>query len=171
MRYADTASCRASGAEADDMPNDEAPGALINVNSAPRLPSSACPQPRSVDRSRHFAGFLHGVLLALNQFPRCSRAFQDRALEAPGTANPPTSRTRRATAQSHLDGGGDTEQDRRIKTPLPPSKREKSGNDLEQAERRVQALEAQQQRPRPSIGNKGQPPEQIECPAWSGPAP
>lgn len=92
---------------------------------------------------------LHGILLALNfRFPEASRAFQDRALEIilvnSKSAQKPVNA--QALAQAHLDGGGDTDQNRRIKTPLPPSNREKSGTDLEQAEKRVQALEAQQQR-------------------------
>ncbi len=92
---------------------------------------------------------LHAVLLALNfSFPETSRAFQDRALEIilvnSKSARRPSNA--QALAQTNLDGGGDTDQDRRVKTPLPPSPRQKPGNELEQAERRVQALEAQQQR-------------------------
>lgn len=50
-----------------------------------------------------------------------------------------------AKAQTSLDGGGNTEEDRRAKTPLPPSQRTKEGNDLVEAQRRVAELEAQQQ--------------------------
>ena len=46
-------------------------------------------------------------------------------------------------AQANLDGGGDSNPDRMAKTPLPPSKRQQSGGDLEQAQKKVQALEAQ----------------------------
>lgn len=92
---------------------------------------------------------LHALLLALNfKFPDASRAFQDKALEIilvnSKSAQKPTKA--QALAQNRLDGGGDTDQDRRMRTPLPASHREKSGNDLEQAEKRVRALEAQQQR-------------------------
>ena len=92
---------------------------------------------------------LHAVLLVLNfKFPDASRAFQDKALEIilvnSKSAHKPTKA--QALAQANLDGGGDTDHDRRIRTPLPPSPRQKSGNELEQAEKRVQALEAQQQR-------------------------
>ncbi len=50
-----------------------------------------------------------------------------------------------AKAQTNLDGGGNTEEDRRAKTPLPPSDRTREGNDLTEAQRRVAELEAQQQ--------------------------
>ena len=92
---------------------------------------------------------LHALALALNfKFPDASRAFQDKALEIilvnSRSVHKPTKA--QALAQTNLDGGGDTDQDKRIKTPLPPSTQQKSGNELEQAERRIQALEAQQQR-------------------------
>ncbi len=50
-----------------------------------------------------------------------------------------------AKAQTNLDGGGNTAEDRRAKTPLPPSLQTKEGNDLIEAQRRVAELEAQQQ--------------------------
>jgi protein TonB len=50
-----------------------------------------------------------------------------------------------AKAQTNLDGGGNTEEDRRAKTPLPPSDRTREGNDLSEAQRRVAELEVQQQ--------------------------
>jgi protein TonB len=50
-----------------------------------------------------------------------------------------------AKAQTNLDGGGNTEEDRRAKTPLPPSPNTREGTDLIEAQRRVAELEAQQQ--------------------------
>jgi len=50
-----------------------------------------------------------------------------------------------AKAQTNLDGGGNTEEDRRAKTPLPPSARTKEGDQLIEAQRRVAELEAQTQ--------------------------
>ena len=47
-------------------------------------------------------------------------------------------------AQSNLDGGGDTDLDRRAKSPLPVLQATESGSDLNQATRRVQELEARQ---------------------------
>lgn len=93
--------------------------------------------------------FFHAVLLSLHfKFPDASRAFQDKALEIilvnSKSARKPTNA--QALAQANLDGGGNTEQNRRARTPLPPSARQQSGSELEQAQKRVQALEAQQQR-------------------------
>lgn len=47
-------------------------------------------------------------------------------------------------AQSNLDGGGNTDEDRRAKTPLPATKKVEQGDDVRRAQKRVQALEAKQ---------------------------
>ena len=47
-------------------------------------------------------------------------------------------------AQANLDGGGNTDENRRAKTPLPLLKEAESGADAKRAARRVQELEAQQ---------------------------
>jgi protein TonB len=49
-------------------------------------------------------------------------------------------------AQANLDRGGNVDQDRRAKSPLPVTDPRKPGRDLAEAQRRVQQLEAQQQR-------------------------
>ena len=49
-------------------------------------------------------------------------------------------------AQANLDRGGNVDQRRRAKTPLPVTEPRKPGKDLTDAQRRVQRLEAQQQR-------------------------
>ena len=49
-------------------------------------------------------------------------------------------------AQSNLDRGGNVDQNRRAKTPLPVTEPRKPGKDLAEARRRVQQLEARQQR-------------------------
>lgn len=92
---------------------------------------------------------LHGALLSLHfKFPDASRAFQEKALDIilvnARSARKPTEA--QALAQANLDGGGTTDQNRRAKTPLPPSSRQQAGNDLEQAQKRVQALEARQRK-------------------------
>ncbi len=51
-----------------------------------------------------------------------------------------------ARAQANLDGGGNTDENRRAKTPLPPSRQEQPGDSLMEAQRRVQELEIQQQK-------------------------
>jgi len=47
-------------------------------------------------------------------------------------------------AQANLDGGGNTDENRRAKTPLPVLKETESGADLRRAAQRVQELQAQQ---------------------------
>ncbi|MCF8179416.1 MAG: TonB family protein [Sulfuritalea sp.] len=49
-----------------------------------------------------------------------------------------------AKAQTNLDGGGNTAEDRRAKTPLPASRKTREGRDLLEAKRRVAELEARQ---------------------------
>lgn len=51
-----------------------------------------------------------------------------------------------ALAQANLDGGGNTDQNRRAKTPLAASRRDKAGDQLVETQRRVQEMEAQQQK-------------------------
>ena len=92
---------------------------------------------------------LHALLLSLHfSFPEASRTFQDKALDIilvnSRSAHRPSDA--QALAQANLDGGGNSDDKRRAKTPLPPSARQQNGAELEQAQRRVQDLEAQQQR-------------------------
>ncbi len=91
---------------------------------------------------------LHGLLLTLNfKFPDASRTMKDKALEIilvnSKSARKPSEA--QALAQNRLDGGGNVDENRRAKTPLPPSERQQAGADLEQKQRRVQELEARQQ--------------------------
>ncbi len=51
-----------------------------------------------------------------------------------------------ARAQANLDGGGNTDEDRRARTPLPAAQQTQPGDSLIEAQRRVQELEAQQQK-------------------------
>ena len=92
---------------------------------------------------------LHGILLTLNfQFPDASRMMKDKALEI-SLVNSKSARKpsdAQALAQNRLDGGGNVDENRRAKTPLPPSAQQQAGAELEQRQRRVQELEAQQQK-------------------------
>ena len=47
-------------------------------------------------------------------------------------------------AQANLEGGGNVDEDRRAKTPLPVSRHTEQGDDVQRAQRRVQELEAKQ---------------------------
>jgi protein TonB len=91
---------------------------------------------------------LHGVLLAVRFTPPdfVDRA-RERALEVILVNSKSKSKPDKAQAkaQTNLDGGGNTEEDRRAKTPLPPSPNTREGDQLVDAQRRVAELEAQAQ--------------------------
>ena len=65
-------------------------------------------------------------------------------------------------AQANLDRGGNVDQDRRAKTPLPVTKPRKPGKDLAEAQRRVQQLEAQQ---RELMARTRESPQRVPAPA------
>jgi periplasmic protein TonB len=90
---------------------------------------------------------LHGVLLSVRfAFPdRLRWDGSQQALDVILVNAKSAERPARAVAlaQVNLDGGGDVDQDRRAKTPLPVLKPPKPGRDLARAERRVRELEAE----------------------------
>ena len=51
-----------------------------------------------------------------------------------------------ALAQANLDGGGNTDENRRLSTPLPPTEQQVDGTDIQQMRRRVQELETAQRK-------------------------
>ena len=90
----------------------------------------------------------HAFLLTLHfQFPEVSKSMREKALDIilvnTKSATKPTEA--QALAQANLDGGGNTDENRRIKTPLPPTSHRVSGDDIQQMQRRVQELETRQQ--------------------------
>lgn len=91
----------------------------------------------------------HGLLLFLNfKFPEASQAFREKAMDiilvnAKSSRKPPDAQ---ALAQAHLDGGGNTDENRRAKTPLPSTTQKNDGDAIQQMQRRVQELETAQQR-------------------------
>lgn len=90
---------------------------------------------------------VHALVLAIHfTSPDLSRAFKDQAMEIVlvNSRSSHKPRDAQALAQTNLDGGGNTAENRRASTPLPPSPRQQEGTELEQAKQRVQALEAQQ---------------------------
>jgi len=91
---------------------------------------------------------VHTGLLSLHfQFPDASRLLRDKVLDIvlvnARSAHKPVDP--QVLAQANLDGGGDTDQDRRAKTPLPASDREVRGDDVETLKQRAQELEVLQQ--------------------------
>ena len=92
---------------------------------------------------------VHALLLMLHfSFPNASKAMREKALDIilvnARSAKPPVDP--QALAQANLDGGGNTDENRRIKTPLPPTQQETAGNEIEQMQRRVRELEVQQKK-------------------------
>jgi protein TonB len=90
---------------------------------------------------------VHAIVLSIHfKLPEALRAITASQLEVV-LVNSKT-RTKPADAdvlaQSNLDGGGDTDLDRRAKSPLPVLEAPERGADLKQASRRVQEMEARQ---------------------------
>jgi protein TonB len=75
------------------------------------------------------------------------KQIRDRGLEVilvnSKSAQKPDIKEVQALAQTNLEGGGNTRDNRRVKTPLPPNRQTQTGDQLEQMQRRVEALEAQ----------------------------
>lgn len=91
---------------------------------------------------------LHAVLLSIHfKLPEAIGKASERALDVilvnSKSARKPSES--QAKAQANLDGGGNTDLERRASTPLPPSKQTREGSDLIDAQRRVSELEAVQQ--------------------------
>lgn len=92
---------------------------------------------------------IHALLLALNfAFPETSQKVREKALDivlvnAKSARRPHDAQ---ALAQANLDGGGNTDEKRQAKTPLPATPHQNAGEDVQQMQRRVQELEAAQQR-------------------------
>jgi len=104
-------------------------------------------------QSRNFAWALgisllfHGLLLSIHftfpdALPRATERALDVILVNSRSATRPTDV--QAKAQANLDGGGNTDENRRAATPLPVSKQTREGDSLVEAKRRVAQLEAQQ---------------------------
>lgn len=92
---------------------------------------------------------VHGLLLSLHfAFPEASKVAREKALDIilvnARSARAPSDA--QALAQANLDGGGNTDENRRAKTPLPATAQQATGSDLQQMRRRVQELEAAQQK-------------------------
>jgi protein TonB len=93
---------------------------------------------------------LHGILLSIHfKFPDELRW---RSANAPLEVVLVNAKTKERAAnadvlaQANLDRGGNVDEDRRAKTPLPVMEPSQPGRDLAEAQRRVQQLEVQQER-------------------------
>lgn len=120
------------------------PKATPKVNLLMRLP----PEQRNLTIAFLVSLLLHGLALSIHfKLPSIAARSAEKALDVilvnSKSAQRPTEA--QAKAQAHLDGGGNTDENRRAKTPLPPNASLKPGRDfLLEAKRRVAELEAQQ---------------------------
>lgn len=91
--------------------------------------------------------FLHAIVLSIHfKLPEALNRATERALDvilvnSKHAAKPTKAQ---AKAQSNLDGGGNTADNRRARTPLPPTPQKQTGNDVVSAQQRVAQLESQQ---------------------------
>ena len=92
---------------------------------------------------------IHGVLLALKFHLFDPRTFADRGPPLEVTLVNAKSSTKPTTAdilaQANLDGGGNTDADRRAKTPLPALQKESPQNDIAVTTRKAEVLERRAQ--------------------------
>lgn len=91
----------------------------------------------------------HALMLTLHfSFPDASKSMREKALDIvlvnAKSAKKPTDA--QALAQANLDGGGNTDENRRIKTPLPTTNQQASGSEIERMQRRIRELDAAQQK-------------------------
>jgi protein TonB len=91
--------------------------------------------------------FIHAVVLSIHfklpeKLDRATAQALDVILVNSRHTSKPTNA--QAKAQANLDGGGNTEDPRRAKTPLPPTRETQPGTELIAAQQRVVQLEAQQ---------------------------
>jgi len=92
---------------------------------------------------------LHGIALSIHfKLPEKAARSAEKALDVilvnSRSAQRPTDV--QAKAQVNLDGGGNTDENRRVATPLPPNVSRDPGRDLAETQRRIVELEAAQQR-------------------------
>ncbi len=91
--------------------------------------------------------FLHAVLLSIHfKLPEKLNKATEQALDVilVNSKSAKKPHKAQAKAQTNLDGGGNTDEDRRAKTPLPVAPQVREGTDLKEAQKRVAELEAQQ---------------------------
>lgn len=127
------------------------------MNGGAREPYDHLPVARSLWWAVGVSLLLHGVLLSLHfGFPDAARTLRDRSLDIILVNSRSATRPvdAQVQAQTNLDGGGNTDQKHRAKTPLPPAPRQQEGDDLDQAQKRVQELEARQQRLTSAVPSK-----------------
>lgn len=92
---------------------------------------------------------MHALLLTLHfSFPDTSKAMRDKALDIilVNARSEKKPNEAQALAQANLDGGGNTDENRRVKTPLPPKPQQTAGTEIETMQRRVREIEVAQKK-------------------------
>ncbi|MBU1237070.1 MAG: TonB family protein [Gammaproteobacteria bacterium] len=112
------------------------------------FPVDETPQNRRLSLALGVSLLLHAVVLSIHfKLPQAINKATEHALDVilvnSKSANRPENA--QAKAQANLDGGGNTDEDRRAKTPFPVDPTEREGSDLVETKKRVAVLEAQQQ--------------------------
>jgi protein TonB len=105
-------------------------------------------QSRNLSLALGLSLVLHAVVLSIHfKLPQAINKATEHALDVilvnSKSANRPDKV--QAKAQANLDGGGNTDEDRRAKTPLPVAPTVQEGSDIVEAKKRVTELEVQQQ--------------------------
>ncbi len=114
----------------------------------PQLAMPGFPASRRLELAIAISLMLHVLLLSLHfQFPDAANAMREKAMDIVlvNSKSAKKPREAQALAQANLDGGGNTDENRRAKTPLPPTMYQTTGADIEHMQRRVRDLEARQQ--------------------------
>lgn len=97
-----------------------------------------------------FSAAFHAALIwgVSFSYPDAAKAMREKALDIilvnARTTQKPTHA--QALAQANLDGGGNTDENRRPKTPLPPTQQQTPGTEIERMQRRMHELEVAQQK-------------------------
>jgi len=108
------------------------------------FPVDADSQNRNLSLALGVSLVLHAIVLSIHfRLPQAINKATEHALDVILVNSRSASRPDKA--QANLDGGGNTDEERRAKTPLPVAPTVKEGSDIVEARKRVSELEAQQQ--------------------------
>jgi protein TonB len=132
-----------SGSTLGAARGDSYPMALALPSPLSRLD----PESRALAMALSISILLHAMVLSIHfKLPDTLRRLAPSTLEVVLVNSKSRTRPTRPEvyAQANLDGGGDTDLDRRAKSPLPVLQPVDPGRDLKEASRRVQELEARQ---------------------------
>jgi periplasmic protein TonB len=120
----------------------------MRAPARPPLFANMEPQQRNLTIALVISLLLHAVVLSIHfKLPQALNKATEQALDVilVNTKSARKPEKAQAKAQANLEGGGNTDEDRRAKTPLPVAPKVREGSDLKEAQQRIAQLEAQQQ--------------------------